>query len=209
VEYVLIRAHNREEVMTSTGDLRREAHDSASQVLNAVVAELQDLRASYKRVTRRIRILRGAVQALRELEHRPDDGLEKSSNADKTSRRHFRGFTNSFSDETFCAVSVVGGSTPMRSKDPAISRACRIALLETAEPVSIEEIYFRVMRRGSYRFPNDNAALQSIADELNVMRDQGEVRELEHLSKRHWQRVTPKNDPQDRSNRPNMSNDPA
>jgi hypothetical protein len=209
VEYVLIRAHNREEVMTSTGDLRREAHDSASQVLNAVVAELQDLRASYKRVARRIRILRGAVQALRELEHRPDDGLETLSNADKTSRRHFRALTNSIADETFGAVSVVGRSTPMRSEDPALRRACRIALLEAAEPVSTEGVFFRIVRRGSYRFPNDNAALQSIADELKVMREQGEVRELDILSRRHWQRVTPKNDPLDRSNRPNISSDPA
>ena len=51
--------------MAST-DHSRSSVESASEVLGAVIHELGELRASYNRVAKRIRVLRGAMHALQE-----------------------------------------------------------------------------------------------------------------------------------------------
>jgi len=57
----------------------------------------------------------------------------------------------------------------------SLRRACRIALLETAEAIPAAEIRARILRRGSFLFLEPNSAVPAILAELNRMADDGEV----------------------------------
>jgi hypothetical protein len=86
---------------------------------------------------------------------------------------------------------------PSRSQHElaALSRACRIALMEAESPASLDEIRSRIDRRGSFAFHNSEFANAAITRTLNVMRDSGEARcvtscETSGLPS-FWQRIPP------------------
>jgi hypothetical protein len=86
---------------------------------------------------------------------------------------------------------------PSRSQheSAALSRACRIALMEAESPASLDEIRSRIDRRGSFAFHNSEFANVAITRTLNVMRDSGEARcvtscETSGLPS-FWQRIPP------------------
>jgi hypothetical protein len=86
---------------------------------------------------------------------------------------------------------------PSRSQHElaALSRACRIALMEAESPASLDEIRSRIDRRGSFAFHNSEFAIAAITRTLNVMRDSGEARcvtscETSGLPS-SWQRIPP------------------
>jgi hypothetical protein len=86
---------------------------------------------------------------------------------------------------------------PSRSQHEvaALSRACRIALMEAESPASLDEIRSRIDRRGSFAFHNSEFANAAIMRTLNVMRDSGEARcvtscETSGLPS-FWQRIPP------------------
>jgi hypothetical protein len=135
-----------------------------SEVLRMVVQEHRELRARYQDVTSRIRKLRNAVRMLRSLGV-ADDCADP---AQETEHQH--------------AI-----RRQARRDDPALRRACRIAVLETVEAVSNEEIYARIVRRGSFSFVNAGAAARAIAAELSSMAEQGELRRVDNATK--WQRI--------------------
>lgn len=56
-----------------------------------------------------------------------------------------------------------------------LQRACRIALLEAERPVSLEEIFARIVRRGSFSFVNPERANPVLLRVLNAMAECGEV----------------------------------
>jgi hypothetical protein len=86
---------------------------------------------------------------------------------------------------------------PSRSQHElaALSRACRIALMEAESPACLDEIRSRIDRRGSFAFHNSEFANAAITRTLNVMRDSGEARcvtscETSGLPS-FWQRIPP------------------
>jgi hypothetical protein len=84
-------------------------------------------------------------------------------------------------------------ATRRRSSQPSITlqRACRIALMELANPISLEEIYARIVRRGSFSFANPLYATRSLIPVLRAMIRNGEVRCLKIGPCWLWERIGP------------------
>jgi hypothetical protein len=72
-----------------------------------------------------------------------------------------------------------------------LSRACRIALMEAGNPVSLDEIRSRIDRRGSFAFPDSDSVAAAMTRTLNVMADSGEVRCVTSGPQSLWQRIAP------------------
>ena len=71
----------------------------------------------------------------------------------------------------------------------ALRRAIRIAVFETSGVVSNEEVYARILRRGSFDFPSHDFAERSIDAELKSMANQGELLRLDTATGSGWQRI--------------------
>jgi hypothetical protein len=84
--------------------------------------------------------------------------------------------------------------TEIRGK-PSISgerlrRACRIAVMETDEAASTEDVRSRILRRGSFPFKNLGYAAVAIAQTLDKMAEEGEVFSLDNGPHRRWKRIS-------------------
>jgi len=73
----------------------------------------------------------------------------------------------------------------------ALSRACRIALMEAEEAASLDEIRSRIDRRGSFTFSDSGFAEVAIGRTLSIMRDNGEIRDVRTGDQTLWQRAHP------------------
>ena len=71
-----------------------------------------------------------------------------------------------------------------------LHRACRIAIMETVEAASAEDIRSRILRRGSFPFKNLEYAAVAIARTLDMMAEEGEVSSLDNGSRRRWKRTS-------------------
>ena len=156
---------------------------SVTEVLKSANTELQELRAHYRNVTQRIRRLRSVVNALGALGSEGDEqSLPESA-------------VSGWSGVTASCKQVLGESRrhdkKIRSRNPDLRRACRIAMLETFEAVSPEEVHKRIVRRGSFCFADADSAMLSIIDELNALTYSGELSRIQVPSGVLWRRITP------------------
>lgn len=71
----------------------------------------------------------------------------------------------------------------------AVSRACRIALMEAGNSATLDEICSRIARRGSVAFSDSRRANAAITRTLNAMSDGGEIRRVTNGSQALWQRI--------------------
>jgi hypothetical protein len=79
--------------------------------------------------------------------------------------------------------------TNTRSKRPKrweLERACRIALVEAGEPVSVEALYDRTVRRGSVTFADYRRPFRAIVRALNALVKRGEASLLNDGGRRSW-----------------------
>jgi len=67
-----------------------------------------------------------------------------------------------------------------------LARACRIALMETSEPVSVEGIYDRIRRRGSFTFAGYKHPFRAIVLAMGAMVRSGEVGLFNDGGCRRW-----------------------
>src|SRR5580704_2625299 len=67
-----------------------------------------------------------------------------------------------------------------------LRRACRIAVMETDEAASAEDIRSRILRRGSFPFINLEYAAVAIAQTLDMMAKEGEVCSLDYGPHPRW-----------------------
>ena len=146
-------------------------HQSASvespvlEVLRAAGHELRELRDRQVQVTKRIRTLRSTMAALQNLQHgqhAPSNEVESSSRKPLVS--------------------------PCES-DEELRRACRIAMLESAEGLTKDEVFARIVRRGSYHFADIVSAKAALRVELNAMVRDGELECETDESGSKWKRV--------------------
>lgn len=179
--------------MSSINYSRTGIQSSAAEVLGAVLTELRQLRASYKEISRRIRVLRSTVDALREFEGGPaDDCLDPAWPVSRTQNEAW--LHRNVETLPSCAR-MAGRRTWLRGGSSDLRRACRIALMETSHhPICDEEIYRRIVRRGSFRFADSGSAARAIALELSAMVEIGEIRIVPGPFKRLWQRIPPNHD---------------
>lgn len=156
------------------------------------MTELRELRASYKELTRRIRILRSTVDALRELGGGAADDLPEPMWS--VSGTQNEAWLRSNVETLPPRARIAARKKWLCSKSSDLRRACRIALMETSHAISDEEIYRRVVRRGSFCFTDPESAARAILHELSVMREIGEIRIVPGPFKRLWQRIPPNHD---------------
>jgi hypothetical protein len=155
---------------------------SVSEVLKLVVHEHRELRAQYKEVSSRIRNLRIAVRTLRNLRGRSTGSALRQEHVDAAGNAKPHLGETRFEGEV--SQDLTNGSQNM-----ALRRAIRIAVLETSGAVSNEEVYVRILRRGSFDFPSQDLAERAIAEELKAMADQGELLRLDTATGSGWQRT--------------------
>jgi hypothetical protein len=159
--------------------------DTASASVSALVtqmqAELHSLIERHLELTRRIRNVHRVMRGLRELPSTPaSDPLQTNPQLSPDNR------TNTRRSERRQR----SGLRP-RSDQPSVSlqRACRIALMETQTAASLEEIYERIARRGSFAFVDIRHASLALDRVLNIMKQEGEVRLLDSGSSLRWERI--------------------
>jgi len=133
-------------------------------VLQIATHELRDLQARHREVNRRIRSVRSAVNALRRL------NLDQAGEPEMSLNPH-------------------QPATSVQDGDELLVRACRIALLETYDPLSVNEIYARIVRRGSFHFGDAPSAESSITRQLLRMASHGEVLRIVTAYQTKWQRI--------------------
>jgi hypothetical protein len=82
---------------------------------------------------------------------------------------------------------------PLAPRPPRaeLERACRIALMETEEPVSVERIYDRIVRRESLMFLSYKRPFRAIALAMGSLVKLGEARLQRTGSQRRWHRAIP------------------
>jgi hypothetical protein len=85
---------------------------------------------------------------------------------------------------SFPALASRSGATTKR-----VRRACRIALMETDEAVTVEEIYLRIAQRGSFHFDNVYQAAVTIRQTLHLMTQQGEALVVDTNPRPRWKRI--------------------
>jgi hypothetical protein len=140
------------------------SHGSLFAVLKTAAHELRDLQARQHELNKRIRSVRSAVHALQRLH--PAQTVEPAK-----------------------PVVQNGPTSSVHDADELLVRACRIALLETYDPLSVDEIYARIVRRGSFHFSNAASAKSAITWQLDAMVSQGEVLRIISDYQTKWQRV--------------------
>jgi hypothetical protein len=161
-------------------DQPNTGHSPVIEVLKTASFELRELHARYAQVTERIRTLRNAVDALRELRPRSSSEIYEAT-AGKCSPESN---SSNSGPKKWDSVS-------LRTGDPFLRRACRIALLEAFDAMSVDEIHSRIVRRGSFCFASPSLAKHAIVAELNAMEQCGEVRHITSTWEMKWQRCAP------------------
>jgi hypothetical protein len=171
--------------MASSNHSQPSTEASASEVLKVVVLELHQLRTQYKELTSRIRNLRIAVDALRELgESTPSEPAEATG----LPQLHPNGSSKDSLGERLPRTRS-RSRTFRGNSNPDLQRACRIALMESADAISIIEIHARILRRKSFVFVDRESAIHSILNELYAMLHQGELRRVDSSLGTTWQRL--------------------
>lgn len=87
-------------------------------------------------------------------------------------------------------LSLIVAPSP-RPPRAGLMRACRIALMETEEPVSAEMIYERIIRRGSLMFWSYKRPFRAISGAMSALVKLGEACLLKTGRQRRWHRTIP------------------
>ena len=161
--------------------------NALSNTLVQVNEEMFHLLGKQGEINQRIRRLHKLIRGLRLLAG--SDGLQRSEterSAVIPSKPHgdlkFKRQVNSVRHRS--------RSSP---RNDALSRACRIALLEAGGIASLEEIQSRITRRGSFSFNNSSFASDSLIRTLNALARAGEICCQDNGSQSKWRRVAPEN----------------
>jgi len=76
-----------------------------------------------------------------------------------------------------------------RRENPELKRACRIALLEASGSLSVNDVYERILRRGSFMFANPEFGKSKIVSELTALVEEGSARLFSVGFDCRWQRI--------------------
>ena len=155
-----------------TGYQQRILQPPVGEILDTASLELRELQGRLRQLTQRIRTLRRALVVLQDLQS------ACGTQPQPTSKSSAEGNSSSLE----CQDVVF-------QRDPALRRACRIALLEATEEISEEEILERINRRGSYSFPDQASARVAIASELEAMSKTREAARVRDSSGSKWRRA--------------------
>jgi hypothetical protein len=151
---------------------------SASAVVLLMQAELNNLVARRQELTQRIRTVHRVVRGLREI------GRERATNSPYARRP---------AHDVRLPRDDWGRPSGARDRSDEVNcelqRACRIALMEAEAAASLEEIYERIVRRGSFSFNGIGSPGPALERMLNAMAETGEIRSLGSGETGRWQRI--------------------
>jgi hypothetical protein len=152
--------------------------DSIPKVVELVETELHSLLQRRNEISRRIQSV-----------HRIVHGLQEGVGEHSSSFHHLQG--------AFSGEAVENMIKPARRDSTTIllKRACRIALMEAQQAASSQEIYSRVLRRGSFSFANFEYGLSSIVWALSILVEDGEAYCFRGMPEWRWQRTTRSEEP--------------
>jgi hypothetical protein len=166
---------------TYRGDLIAAASGSVPGLVIQLQTELHSLLMRNKEIGWRINNIRRVMRGLQEIAATPAiDHLCTTPHTSPVDRIIASGFARNRADGSRRKSNGVTGS---------LQRACRIALMEGATPASLEEIYSRIVRRGSFLFVNPQRANSSLRRVLWAMAEDGEIRLLKVGSCSRWERI--------------------
>jgi len=166
-----------------------ETSRSVSAVLAQMQTELRDLLTRREDLARRIRNLHQLTRGLHELAKAPvcnqiyaaPSPTPKNGSAPCACSRIIpEGSGQQAPSSALCKTNRM---------NLGLRRACRIALLEGEGPVSLEELYARILRRGSFSFVNLKTASPLLLRGLQALAEGGEAQLLENAPGLRWQRV--------------------
>lgn len=158
---------------------------SAVEEVSAASTELHTLSARCSELTREIARMRQLVDRLAQNADPSRPG--ESARGEHWSREApgaLGGLPRRFAKSNFwSSPSHATSNSPVRSE---LARACRIALMETREPASVEAIYDRIKRRESFTFIRYKRPFRSIVLAMSAMVRSGEVSLLNEAGHRRW-----------------------
>jgi len=164
---------------------------SISEVAKLIQAELRRLMERKHEIRLRTRDLDRVLFGLRNGVGRPP-GDRESTEVQMLARRRSRGNLEAGEAPT-APYDDSSGSDVLCKQDPgshALRRACRIALLEVGRPSLPGEIYSYIVRRGSFRFPNRQYAMDAIVRMLKVMAKDGEINTVDREPPTRWELIS-------------------
>jgi len=163
---------------------------SVSAVVELVQAELDSLLARREEIRERIQDLHRVIYGLQEIGRLETDDLRSESPKPASLRRTNHPTSSGIAVDEHATGelrSCVRSNT--KYAHPALRRACRIVLLEGQAAASVEEIYSRIVRRGSFPFDSLRLAHPLVAWALSMMTEEGEIRCFKNVTPWRWQRV--------------------
>jgi hypothetical protein len=141
-----------------------------------------DLCLERDKINRRIRSLRRLIRGLRNLAGK---GADNRRSSEEFSHRLTFGtedhdFTDEQSGPALCSLASCS------QKSGSLRRACRIAIFEAGGVASLEDIYSRIVRRGSFTFPNPTFARAELLKILHAMVHAKEICRIDHGLQISW-----------------------
>ncbi len=170
------------------------------ETVRRVNAEALSLLTRRSELNRRIRHLHRLMHSLRDLADKTSLGASGRSSRVEENRVLQAGAKQSTSQLVYPGSAPrepdlsqnwqvpAGGSSRMQGR---LQRACRIALMEAGGAASVDDIRSRIIRRGSFSFPDSGLSESAIIQTLESMAAIAEVRRLQSGARFLWQRITP------------------
>ena len=161
---------------------------AVSETVKRMNASAHDLMVRRAEINRRIHRIQRVMEGLRSL------ALSQTSIRSDARLPQAKHEVNRFGPHDSIRKHANGGAQNRQLLDgakrtePGLSRACRIALLESST-ASLEEIRERILRRGSFSFAESASADAAIIHALDFMVEIGEIRCVEIANERRWQRI--------------------
>src|SRR5260370_27688485 len=149
---------------------------SVSAVVELVQAELDSLLARREEIRERIQDLHRVIYGLQEIGRLETDDLRSESPKPASLRRTNHPTSSGIAVDEHATGelrSCVRSNTEYAH--PALRRACRIALLEGQAAASLKEIYYRIVRRGSFPFYSLRLSHPLAAWALLIIPQNGEI----------------------------------
>lgn len=159
--------------------INRPRHGDASPVPGAISSLVTQLHAELRTLMTRKNEIRGRISSIRQV-------MLTLSEMPVTTPLPL---TTPIHDPGVRSFAASPQPRPHRMRQ-SLHRACRIALMETETPASLDELYARIIRRGSFSFSSQKRATSVLFRMLCIMAQNGEVRLLKNGPNPSWQRLS-------------------
>jgi hypothetical protein len=150
---------------------------SVNELMKRMHAKLQALLRRRAEVKRDIRNLNKTIRGLSECIGRTGLGMRHSRSQIRSSTDVEAVPDTTKTTQSSSSIQLEGVDSSNRAEFE-LRRACRIALMESQETASLEEVYSRIVRRESFSFAGVEYPLVAIARIVNILAEEARNRDL-------------------------------